>query len=451
MANVYVDSNAAGAGTGADWANAYTTLAAALTAKAAGDNFWVAHNHAETQASAMTLTSPGTAAAPCTVMCVNSAGTVPPVSADLRTTATITTTGAFAINIGGTLVTNGNTYFYGITFSAGTTTSAANINLRTTSTGIQYTIYKNCKFILGGSSAGNTLITGTATLSAGTVTVFDGTTVKFAATTQNITLRGGSFVWKNTQSAIDVAGSIPSTLFLESNVQFLSTFAYLEGIDLSALGSNTIVGDSRVPLKMQFKNCKLGTNAVVQSAQTYLAGSESYNIISDASGTNYRSEKYSPVGTQTVETTIVRTGGATDGTTPISWKIVPTANAKWILPYESMPIAVWNDTTGSAVTVTVYGIWSGGAVPYNDDIWIEASYMGSSATPIATIDTSNTKADYLATHTAQASDSSTWGGSTTKFKMTATFTPQMKGLIYITVKVGAASGTFYVDPKVMLS
>src|SRR4029077_14277585 len=97
MANVYVDSNAAGAGTGADWANAYTTLGAALTAKAAGDSFFVAHNHAETAASAKVLTSPGTVSNPCFIYCVSSAGSVPPVSADLRTTATITTTGAFAI------------------------------------------------------------------------------------------------------------------------------------------------------------------------------------------------------------------------------------------------------------------------------------------------------------------------------------------------------------------
>jgi hypothetical protein len=67
MASVYVRSGAAGAGTGADWANAYTTLAAAFTAKAAGDVFYVSDDHAETQASAMTLVSPGTAANPCFV------------------------------------------------------------------------------------------------------------------------------------------------------------------------------------------------------------------------------------------------------------------------------------------------------------------------------------------------------------------------------------------------
>ena len=48
-------SVAAGAGTGADWANAYTTLSAAFTAKAAGDVFFVSEDHAETGAVALNI------------------------------------------------------------------------------------------------------------------------------------------------------------------------------------------------------------------------------------------------------------------------------------------------------------------------------------------------------------------------------------------------------------
>src|SRR3990167_3028291 len=101
MANVYVRSGAAGAGTGADWGNAYTTLAAALGAKAAGDDFWVADDHAETQASALTAVAPGTSASPNRIICVDRAGSVPPVSADLRTSATISTTGNNGIALQG--------------------------------------------------------------------------------------------------------------------------------------------------------------------------------------------------------------------------------------------------------------------------------------------------------------------------------------------------------------
>jgi hypothetical protein len=46
--NWFVRSLAVGTGDGRTWLNAFTTLAAALTAGAAGDKFWVSEDHAET-------------------------------------------------------------------------------------------------------------------------------------------------------------------------------------------------------------------------------------------------------------------------------------------------------------------------------------------------------------------------------------------------------------------
>jgi hypothetical protein len=177
----------------------------------------------------------------------------------------------------------------------------------------------------------------------------------------------------------------------------------------------------------------------------------------DSGATNYRQERYRAQASQTTETTIVRTGGATDGTTPISWKIVTNAfgvgNTFWPFPYEAMPMAIWNDTTATNRVVTVYGIWGGGAVPTNDQIWIEVEYAGSASTPIGTIATT-TKADPLAAGSNVTSDGSTWGGSTTAFKLTTTLSspqPAMKGPFYIVVKVAAQSQTFYIDPAPVLS
>lgn len=156
-----------------------------------------------------------------------------------------------------------------------------------------------------------------------------------------------------------------------------------------------------------------------------------------------------------METTIVRGGGATqpdaDGDdTTVAWKITTTANSKWVLPFESLPIAIWNDTVGSAVTATVYGIWGGGAVPNHDEIWLEVEYPGSTSYPLGSF-ANDTKADNLASGAAQSSDASTWGGSTTAFALAVTFTPQMAGPIYARVKAAKASSTFYIDPKVTLS
>jgi hypothetical protein len=167
----------------------------------------------------------------------------------------------------------------------------------------------------------------------------------------------------------------------------------------------------------------------------------------DSGAVNYRNERYTYAGAQTTETTIIRSGGASDGTTPVAGKIVTTANALlWQYPFEAVPIAIWNETVGSATTVTLYGIWGGGAVPNNDDFWIEAAYLGSSGSPIASYASSG-KADILASNAALTSDGSSWGGSTTPFKTSVTFTPQQKGFIYVHPKMAKASTTLYYDPK----
>ena len=102
------------------------------------------------------------------------------------------------------------------------------------------------------------------------------------------------------------------------------------------------------------------------------------------------------------------------------------------------------------MTATVQGIWGGGAVPNNDDIWCDVEYLGSSGSPLASF-VNDGKADILASNAAQDAGSGTWGGSTTKFKLNVTFTPQQKGWILLRVKAAKASSTFYIDPKITLS
>jgi hypothetical protein len=102
----------------------------------------------------------------------------------------------------------------------------------------------------------------------------------------------------------------------------------------------------------------------------------------DSGAVNYRNEVSALQGALTTETTIVRTSGQSDGTTAVSRKIVTNTNPAWGMPFEAPPIAIWNETTGSAITVTLYGIWGGGAVPNNDDFWIDVEYLGSSGSPV---------------------------------------------------------------------
>jgi hypothetical protein len=166
----------------------------------------------------------------------------------------------------------------------------------------------------------------------------------------------------------------------------------------------------------------------------------------------YSSSRYAYEGTETTEIAIVRTGGATDPAGQAqSRKIVTSANCQWLRPYRCEPFAIWNATTGADVTVTVYG--NGASVPASDEVWLECSYLGSASSTLGSIVTI-TKANVLATGAAGTSDSSTWAGGTTAFKLVATLSspqPAHAGLIHVRVKAGKPSSTFYIDPKVDLT
>lgn len=439
MAHVYVRSGAGGAATGADWANAYLTLAAALTAKAAGDQFWVSEDHSETTSGNITFTSPGTAAAPCTIACVNHAGTVPPVSADLAVTAIVASTSnsqmAFA----------GYAYCYGIEFRCSSSTNTPTII--SSASAASFWIYKSSLLNLNGSSATGLLTFGTgATGSISCRADLIDTVIKFANVAQAISLNSARVFMRG--GSVSSGGSFPTSLIATSP---RGGEMVLEGVDLSSLGAGkTLVAAISAASTIYFKDCKLNASVTIAATPGAPGAGLVKLIRSDSGAANYRHEKYAYAGTQTVETTIVRTGGASDGATPVAAKLVTTANSKWYMPFEALPLVIWNDVIGVSRVVTVEGIWGGGAVPNNDDIWIDVEYLGSASFPTGSFATSS-KADLLATNAALTAGTGTWGGSTTKFKTSVTITPQQKGPIYVYVKAATASTTFYIDPKPVLS
>lgn len=170
----------------------------------------------------------------------------------------------------------------------------------------------------------------------------------------------------------------------------------------------------------------------------------------DSGDTNYRIWTEALAGSVVSETTIVRSGGASDGTTSLSWKMVSNANAEYpLLQLESPEIVRWNETTGSSITVTVETITDNVTLT-DDECWLEVQYLGTSGFPLGTF-ISDAKADVLATAANQTTSSETWTttGLTTpvKQKLSVSFTPQEKGFIHAVVKLARASTTVYVCPK----
>lgn len=438
MAVYYVYSGAGGSNNGSSWANAFTTLTTAFATEVAGDTLYVAHDHAESTAGAVTLTSSGTLTNPTKIICVNRAGSVPPVSADRLATAQITTTGANSITL------NGCAHYDGIIFSAGTGAAGGSILVVTT----QNTSHRFDNCSLRVVTTGTASITFGAAANGGNYVELNNTTVSFGSVNQGITPYA-RFKWRNTPSAL--LGTISTSLFIPGAGRGGSVECI--GVDFSAAGSGKTIIQSAGPSQggaATFVDCKLNAS-VTKSIVPATHGSMDVDFVrSGAAGVNYTAHRHRNSGLLIEETTIVRSGGASDGTTPIAWKVVTTSDCYYSLPFECPPIAIWNDTTGASKTATIEGIWGGGAVPNDDEIWLEVEYLGDASSPQGSF-VNDGKANLLASAAAQTASSETWGGSTTDFKLAVTFTPQQKGWIYARVKCAAPSSTFYIDPLVTLT
>jgi hypothetical protein len=431
MANYYVRSGATGAANGTSWTDAYTTMATAVSGKAAGDVFYVSEDHAESTAASVTITMPGTLASPNLVYCVNHSGSVPPVSADLRTTGSIAVTGVSNLTFTGV-----GYYCYGLTFSIN---GSATLSQGTTA--LCNAVYESCSFQLLSATGGTMNIGG----GAGCRIYWRNCTFKVSSVNSNMNPSSCVFEWYDTAGAAVIGPTYSTALIGNAN----SSTTVLRGLDLSGLGTNTIFAGTSGTQTLNLLNCKIGVGSAIWNPAATMARRVEI-VRCDSGATNYRNERYWYNGTQTTETTIIRTGGATDGGTAISWKMVTTANSKWTQPFESMQMSIWNNAVGVSKTITIYGVWGSGVVPNNDDIWFELEYLGSaSSTQGFLINTS--KSDGLATGTPVSSDSSVWGGSTTPFKMSLSVTPQMAGPFNLIIKAAKPSTTFYIDPLIVVT
>lgn len=176
---------------------------------------------------------------------------------------------------------------------------------------------------------------------------------------------------------------------------------------------------------------------------------EAYNC--DSADTNYRLWVEDYCGSIKDETTLVKTGGASDGDTPLSWKMASSANAEYPLHILRSPEIFSERITsvGGSKTITVDILRDSATNLKDDEIWLEVQYLGTSGFPLSLF-ADDAKADVLATAADQAASSATWTttGMTNpnKQKLEVTFTPQEKGVAIVTVCMAKASATVYVDP-----
>lgn len=424
---------------GTTWALAKATLAGAAAIDAAGDTIYVSDNHAESNGATQNIALAGTLASPVKVLCADDAAEPPTASA---TTATAATTGAFGFAFTGT------GYVRGIAFTAGSGSNGgsgeANIRMNQSSTSATL-VFENCDFILGTTATSQQIVVGSSGDNVAHATRWVNCDVKFANASQNISIRRTFFQWDG--GSLLSGGTSPTTLFSASAAH---SSCQISGLDLTNAGQSINLFAAGVNGRRVIRNSKLPANWNGSLASgTFVSGErvEMYNC--DSADTNYRIWIEDYAGDLYSETTIVRSGGATDGTTPISWKLVSTANAEFPLPtFDTPEIVRWNDTTGSAITVTVE-IVTDNVTLKDDEIWLEVQYLGTSTRPLSTF-ASDCKTDPIPAGVNQTTSSVTWtttGLTTpTKQKLSVAFTPQEKGFIHAVVKLARASTTVYVDP-----
>lgn len=381
-------------GTPGAWAAPHARMAAATDNNWGGfptNKFWVGSDHAETQASQLTwgargdsgaraATTPSSTNGPIDVICVDVNGSLPPVEADLATTASMTTTGSNHLIVQGFL-----RWVYGINFFAATTGSN---NCILNNQNSQDGHFQGCKFNL--PSTGNSQLQLGGGTNAGRLILND-CTVKFGGTGQGIAIYCMSF---SNNLTIDPTGSIPNFLFTGNTGGARAT---VRDSDLSA--ATGVIAQLNNAGQLEFIDCKLdasikfGVLDGVPSGE-YLrlngpvadAGCRAMYTRCSGAAAPYHLYYGDYTGHIVATTEVRRTGGASDGVNAYGWWARTTAKA---LPggqfFECPAIAVYNETTGSNITITMYGVSFGATFPTNADISMRCDYQGASGNTLGSI------------------------------------------------------------------
>lgn len=452
MTTRYVWSGATGAGTGADWTNAYTTLAAALAADAAGDVVLVAHDHSETASSSnsVTYTFDGVRTNPEHIVCVDRTTGLP------ASTALIKTTGSYNIVLTGSGSAAG-TVIDGIKFRVAEGGSGNN----TLQLQLQRWM-KNCT-IEAESTFGGGIVFGPYGHYELTDTWLKGVSANAGfgssgAAATRILWNGGGVLPGSAMTAL---------VYVNYDVQIIK----LCNLDLSALPAtaNLFYIESNVGVDLCVRDTRLpvGWSGAITTGVPGLGSRASlYNC--DAGDTNYNLWIADHSGTIVDETSIYRTDGAkvrNQANTEIgyAWKCTTNTNTnEWLIPLKTDPLLRFFPGTageqsgwsaGAPKTVTVEIAHSATAALTDAQAWLEVEYLNTDAYPQGDI-VSTQRANVTVTPTAAATSSAAWSGTaqTYRQKLTATIAPQAPGIISVRVCLATGNGVIvYVDPTITVN
>lgn len=442
MANYYVYSGATGAANGSSWADAFTTLSAAMTWAVGGDFVYVANDHNNIVAGANSLSSAGVKGNPVFVVCVNRAGSVPPVAADMVSSPSGIegTSGANAYGIGGSV------HVHGMDFRSATLSGSQSFVF--SFNGGDDIVLEKCAVRLM-NTGGSAVLSFGGSGASGTRVVLLDTSIHFGQASQRINFRNVDFLWRGgsigTTAVTSLIAQAGSSLDRGCNARF-------EGVDFSLL-TGTIFNSHQSLLTAQFNNCRFSATTwasiAALASRPSVVGSFLDFVNCGSGAVNYDSRRVTYQGDVTVDTAVKLAGS--DGTTGYSLKAVTTANANISSPLELFEIVEWIDSPGPK-TVEVEVITDGVALT-DADVFMTVMALDNASYP--TTGRYTTRKPLVGAPSALGSSTAAWThglASPQKFKLTKGSIPvEMKGCVRVLVFVAKPSTTVYVEPKVSIT
>lgn len=437
MADVALWSGATGAGNGSSWADAYTTLAAVIAAQGSSPTrVFLASDHVELTGTAPIFPAGG--------------GIVYQLISSDRTSGFPPTVEQAGARIGSTNATNltptNSFYSKGVFWTAGENSTATR-NLAFDSS----SAYNIVRIVGGGvelknTGAGSRFIFGTGATNRNTKFQFENAEIRFGNAGQGIQMQAAGLSIKD--------GALAGSAITE----FIKTFSTVAA-DVDVSGLNMSTGAASMNLmasgipgagKVRFDSIKMpaswtGGIMATPPAQGCLSVIAT-NV--DSADTNYRTMAVGWNTSLRTDTAIFRPGTHWDGMTPVAWSITTGSMAYPLVVFDTPTMMVWNETTGSPVTVTAH-VLTDGVTLKNDDAWLEVVYLDDAGYPLGAM-VSDERPSQLAAAADQDASTATWTtpGITTpvKQKLSVTFTPREKGYIQARVRVARSSTTIYVCP-----
>lgn len=399
------------------WAAPHARLANASASgwTFAGQNVYVGSNHAETQATAITMSFAGTVSAPTSLICTPTTS-APPTTSATGASVTVSANAQLTINDGGSQVLQ----LSGIAFS-----SAGSMTIMDDS-GTWLLVCAACSFSLTGVSGGIGI---GYTNGQGIIQLRDGCSISLASTVQDVNLAGCQFIWKGGTCVMGGSLSATASIFNTNG----GVTAFIEGVDFTSVEAHSIATYSSTAY-FCIKDCSLRSGLLLATNPANGSGVID-GMRNDSAGTNYQIEHHTGTGDCVTNTSIVRTGGASDGATPVSHFATTIATLN-IVPFDSIPLNIWNTVLSTNRNVTLYGLANTPAMPTNAQFWFDVAYQGSASAALATVATGNPNG-LGTTPSALTADTSAWDSEATSWAASTVYA------VGQAVKVSSNSGRIF--------